>query len=148
MYYKQTKNNDHGYHCGTVNVCSVQGLVTMKRCHTELVVLRQVHIPLSVVGIGDLIYIIPCVVDTAHPQMRILLTNRGEGLVLPVVLVWIQLQCDTINLVPVENLRYSCPMSCGSLGPEVIGPRQSWSLHTPGSVSVCVLLQCRRASFC
>jgi hypothetical protein len=46
----------------------------------------------SVVRIGDVIYIIASVLDTVHPQLRILLTKSVVTLVLPVVLVWIHLQ--------------------------------------------------------
>jgi hypothetical protein len=61
----------------------------MKRCHTEHVVLVQVHIPLCVVEIGDVIYSIATVVRTEHPQLRILLTKTVVGFLEEVVLVWI-----------------------------------------------------------
>ncbi len=77
----------------------------MQRCHTDHVVLGQVHVPLCVVDIGDVIHSIATVVRTAHPQLRMLLTKTVVGFVLEVVLVWIQLQRDTVLLVPDRNRR-------------------------------------------
>ena len=77
----------------------------MKWCHTEHVVLCQVNIPLCVVGIGDVIYNIASVVRTAHSQLKILLTKTVAGVVLSVVLVWIQLQRDTVHSVPDRSRR-------------------------------------------
>ena len=89
----------------------------MQRCHTDHVVLGQVHVPLCVVDIGDVIHI-ATVVRTAHPQLRMLLTKTVVGFVKEVVLVWIQLQRDTVLLVPDRNRR------CGiirQLHPFVLG---------------------------
>ena len=57
----------------------------MKRCHTEHVVLGQVHIPLCVVGIGHVIYSIATVVRTTHPDLWMLLTKTVVGFVKTVV---------------------------------------------------------------
>ena len=119
-------------------------------CHTEYVVLGQVYIPVGVVGITDVIYIIVTVGRAAHPQLRKRLnqTLTVVGLVKNVVLVWIQLQRDTVLLVPdrsrcgiigsciragsytfcrTEKFPCSCPMYPYSLCSSVIGPRQSHS---------------------
>ena len=73
----------------------------IQRYHTEHVVLGQVHIPLCVVGIADVVYRITTVVRAAHPQLRKRLrkTLTPVGLVKHVLLVWIQLQSDTVLLV-------------------------------------------------
>ena len=73
------------------------------------------HIPLCVVGNGDVIYSIVTVVRTVHTQLRMILTKTVVGFVKEVVLVWIQLQCDTV-----------LPMSSDSLCPVTSGPVQSY----------------------
>ena len=77
----------------------------MHRCHTEQVVLGQVHIPLCVVGIGHVIYSIATVVRTTHPELWMLLTKTVVGFVKAVVLVWIQLDRNTVLLVPDRTSR-------------------------------------------
>ena len=83
--------------CSTVLEC-----IGVTRTHTEHVVLGQVHTPLCVVDIDDVIYSIATVVRAAHPQLRKSLrkTLTVVGSVEHVVLVWIQLQSDTVLLSP------------------------------------------------
>ena len=69
--------------------------------------LGQVHIPVCVVAIVDFIYSIATLVRATHPQLRKRLskTLTVVGLVQEVVAVWIQLQSDTVLLVPDRSSR-------------------------------------------
>jgi hypothetical protein len=95
--------------CGSADhhfvlTCLLETMFAMERLDTQTVMIRQMHIPLSVSTAGNVIHCHVIVVGTVNPQCWIRFRQSPEGLAQSVVLVWIQLHRDASLLVPGWNL--------------------------------------------